>query len=125
MSYIAFDRAILSSSRPLLFSNRLHHLPHAILAPPRLAMNAPNPRLQQEERPTRLTGKKDGYTFECWVKVEGEELKIYSEAEMDDSGSEAWIASEEGKVTILLPQLHETILTVVTFYPCCISDSVT
>lgn len=53
-----------------------------------------------EERPTRLTGKRDGWSFEIWVKVEDEPLKVYAEAELEEGGSEAWIASQEGKVRL-------------------------
>jgi hypothetical protein len=61
-----------------------------------MAASASTPDL--EDRPTSLTGKKDGYSFEIWVNVGGERVKVYGEAEMDEGGSEAWIASEEGKV---------------------------
>lgn len=61
-----------------------------------MILSAANP--DPEERPTRLTGKKDGWSFEIWVKVDDEPLSVYSEAELDEGGSEAWIASEEGKV---------------------------
>jgi hypothetical protein len=64
-----------------------------------MAASASTPDL--EERPTRLTGKKDGYSFEIWVKVDGEPAKVYGEAELDEGGSEAWIASEEGKVRVV------------------------
>jgi hypothetical protein len=63
-----------------------------------MAASASTPDL--EDRPTRLTGKKDGYSFEIWVKVDGEPVKIYGEAELDEGGSEAWMASEEGKVRV-------------------------
>jgi hypothetical protein len=69
-------------------------------------MNVPKPRHQQEERPTRLIGKKDGYTFEIWVEVEGNPLKIYSEAEMEGGGLEAWVTSQEGKVRKALARLR-------------------
>lgn len=59
-------------------------------------MNAANPDLQ--ERATRLTGKKGNITFEMWVEIDGKALEVYDEAEIDGGGSEAWIASEEGKV---------------------------
>lgn len=64
-----------------------------------MASSAANP--DPAERSTRLTGKKDGYSFEIWVKVEGEPLKVYAEAELDEGGSEAWIASDERKVRCL------------------------
>ncbi|KAJ9093631.1 hypothetical protein QFC20_007090 [Naganishia adeliensis] len=63
-----------------------------------MASSAANP--DSAERPTRLTGKKDGYSFEIWVKVEGEALKVYAETELDEGGSEAWIASDEGKFSV-------------------------
>jgi hypothetical protein len=54
---------------------------------------------------TVLTGKKDDVTFEMWIQIDGRPLKVYGEAEMDGGGSEAWIASENGKVCCLEPFL--------------------
>lgn len=48
--------------------------------------------------PTVLTGKRDDITFEMWIEIDGRPLKVYGEAEMEGGGSEAWIASENGKV---------------------------
>lgn len=52
------------------------------------------------KRPTRLTGKKDGITFEIWVEIDGKPLEVFGEADSDDGGSEAWITSKEGKVCL-------------------------
>jgi hypothetical protein len=62
-------------------------------------MNAPN--AASKDRPTILTGRKDNMTFEMWVEIEGRPVEVYGEVEMDGGGSEAWIASEEGKVLFL------------------------
>jgi hypothetical protein len=48
-----------------------------------------------------LTGKKDGMTFEMWVEIDGKPVEVYGAADLDGEGSEAWIASEEGKVCLL------------------------
>jgi hypothetical protein len=53
------------------------------------------------EQPTVLVGKKDGVTFEMWVEIDGKKLEVYGEAEIVGGGSEAWIASQEGKVCCL------------------------
>jgi hypothetical protein len=50
---------------------------------------------------TVLTGKKDDITFEMWIEIDGSPLKVYGEAEMEGGGSEAWVASENGKVCYL------------------------
>lgn len=47
---------------------------------------------------TILTGRKEDISFEMWVEVDGKPLEVYGEAEMESGGSEAWIASEIGKV---------------------------
>lgn len=52
------------------------------------------------KQPTVLIGKKDGVTFEMWVEIDGRTLEVYGEAEMEGGGSEAWIASEDGKVCL-------------------------
>jgi hypothetical protein len=49
---------------------------------------------------TCLTGKKDGISFELSVKIEGTPAKVYKEEEMGGGGSQAWIVSEEGKVSL-------------------------
>jgi hypothetical protein len=51
-----------------------------------------------KDRPRVLIGKKGNMTFEMWVKIDGRPLEVYGEAELDEGGSEAWIASEEGEV---------------------------
>jgi hypothetical protein len=53
-----------------------------------------------EQQSTILTGEKGGMVFEMWVEVDGKPLEVYAAAEMDDGGSEAWIASEDGKVCL-------------------------
>jgi hypothetical protein len=53
-----------------------------------------------KEQPTRLIGKKGDLTFELWVEIDGKPLQIYGENEGEDSITEAWIPSEEGKVSL-------------------------
>lgn len=54
--------------------------------------------VEPQAHPTILTGRKEDISFEMWVEVDGKPLKVYGEAEMESGGSEAWIASEIGKV---------------------------
>jgi hypothetical protein len=61
--------------------------------------------MNQQNAATCLTGKRDGITFELSVKIEGSATKVYNEEEMDGGGSQAWIASEEGKVCGSTPRL--------------------
>jgi hypothetical protein len=51
-----------------------------------------------KKQATVLTGKKDGVTFEMWVEIDGKPVEVYGAADVDGKGSEACIASEEGKV---------------------------
>jgi hypothetical protein len=52
-----------------------------------------------KQKPTILTGKKDGVTFEMSVEIDGTALEVFETEEMpDEEGPEAWIASEKGKV---------------------------
>lgn len=37
-------------------------------------------------------------TFEGWIEIDERPLAVYDEADLEGGGSEAWIASEEGKV---------------------------
>jgi hypothetical protein len=53
-----------------------------------------------KDRPRVLIGKKGNMTFEMWVKIDGRPLEVYGEADLEGGGSEAWIASEEGKVCL-------------------------
>ena len=41
-------------------------------------------------------------TFEMWVEIEGKPLEVFAEEESTDGALEAWIASEEGKVSLLV-----------------------
>ena len=36
-----------------------------------------------------------------WVEIEGKPLEVYAQGELMEGGSEAWIASENGKVRLL------------------------
>jgi hypothetical protein len=67
-----------------------------------MGSNTVEPR--KKEHPTVLTGRRDDVNFEMRVEVDGKPLKIYGDREMDGDGSEAWIASENGKVS------HSTLL---------------
>jgi hypothetical protein len=57
---------------------------------------------------TRLLGEKDSfeiaetdeYSFQMWVEIDGEELKVYSQDEEIANGCQGWIVSEAGKVCI-------------------------
>jgi hypothetical protein len=63
-------------------------------------MGSKNAEPHVKELATVLTGRRDDVQFEMRVKVDGKSLEVYEDAEMEGGGSEAWIASQNGKVCL-------------------------